>query len=130
MNEQNSNLIPEGEATSAFSEWGGSENPEGEGDLSHLPPAHRDVVRRLYRKVRQAAVHIKRLEEENEQLREQVSELENRPAISSDKTALAVDADPGNLREQISSFIEAIDTYLDEGSSETTAAQSASESTP
>lgn len=130
MSNQNPNSMPEREATSAFSDWGESDEPEDEGDLSHLPPAYRDVVRRLHRKVRQAAGHIERLEEENERLREQVSELENRPAISPDKTALALDAEPATLRERISSFIEAIDTYLDEEPSEATDAQSAPESTP
>lgn len=130
MSEQNSNSMPEPEATSTFSEWGEAEDAEDEDDLSHLRPAHREVVRRLHRKVRQAVVHIERLEEENERLREHVSELENRPAISPDKTALAVDADPDSLRERISGFIEAIDTYLDEEPRETTAAQSTTESTP
>lgn len=86
---------------------------EEEHDLSHLPPAQRNVVRRLQGKIQQATSLLDRLRTENERLRQRVEELERRPAIPMDKTALALDDDPEALRERISAFIETIDTYLE-----------------
>lgn len=118
--------------TSPFSDPSTSDGIEEDGDLSHLPPVHQDALRRLRTKVQEAAAHIRQLEEENEQLRQQVRELEKRPAISPDKTAVALDPNPDALRDQISRFVEAIDTYLAEGTVETEERQpeSADETTP
>lgn len=84
-----------------------------EDDFSYLPPVHQDVVRRLRAKVNRAATLLDRLQAENERLRQRVKELEDRPAVPADKTVFALDDDPEALRDRISTFIEAIDTYLD-----------------
>lgn len=99
-------------------------NSEDDEELTHLPPAHQDVVRRLRAKVERATALLDRLQEENERLRQRVQELEQRPAISGDKTVLALDDDPDILRDRISAFIEAIDTYLDDESPASTEAVS------
>lgn len=82
-------------------------------DLSRLPDEHRDTVRRLYRKVEDAAETIERLRAENQRLRQRVQELEAQPAFPDAETVLALDDDPDELREQITDFINAIDAYLE-----------------
>lgn len=84
-------------------------------DLSPLPPEYQAVVRRLQAEVDRATTALDRLQAENERLQRRVAELEHRPAVRPDTTTLVLDDDPGALRDQISAFIEAIDTYLDNG---------------
>lgn len=86
---------------------------DGEVDLSHLPAEHRPVLRRLHRRVEQTTETIDRLRTENEQLRQRVEELEAEPRVPKDKAVLTLDDDPEELREQITHFIGAIDTYLE-----------------
>jgi predicted RNase H-like nuclease (RuvC/YqgF family) len=83
-------------------------------DFSHLPAEHRDTMRRLYRRVEQAAATIEQLRAENERLRRRVEELEAQPAFPEADTVLTLDDDPEAVRERISRFIDVIDTYLDE----------------
>lgn len=82
-------------------------------DLSHLPPEHREIVRRLRTQVQRAVTTINQLRAENKRLRQRVQELAARPDVPSDKTILALDDDPDALRDRITDFIEAIDTYLE-----------------
>lgn len=82
-------------------------------ELSDVPPEHRDVLRRLHRRVTAAATAISRLRLENERLRERVEELEAGPDLPEEGTVLALDDDPEALRGQITHFIDAIDAYLD-----------------
>lgn len=84
-------------------------------DLSHLPPEYQDTVRRLRAEVDRATTALDRLQAENERLRRRVAELERRPAVHPDTTTLVLDDDPSALRDRISAFIEAIDTYLENG---------------
>jgi len=86
-----------------------SESP----DLSHLPEAYREPLRRLHRRVQQATETIEQLRAENEQLRTQVQKLKDRPVLPDDKTVLALDDDPEALRSRIDDFIDAIDAYLE-----------------
>lgn len=88
-----------------------------EEELSHLPPEHRAVVRRLRAQVERATTALERLQDENERLRRRVEELEQHPALQPDTTTLVLDDDPDALRGRISSFIDAIDTYLENGTS-------------
>jgi chromosome segregation ATPase len=90
---------------------------EDEDDLTHLPPEYRAAVRRLRTEVDRAATALNRLQAENERLQRRVEELEQRPAIQPDTTTLVLDDDPEALRERITSFIDAIDTYLEHGTS-------------
>jgi uncharacterized coiled-coil protein SlyX len=91
------------------------EAPDAETDLAHLPPEHRSTVRRLRAQVDRATTALNHLQAENERLRRRVDELEQRPAVQPDTTALVLDNDPEALRDRISSFIDAIDTYLENG---------------
>lgn len=91
--------------------------PDDEDDLTHLPPEYRTAVRRLRAEVDRATAALNRLQAENKRLRRRVEELEQRPAIHPDTTALVLDDDPEVLRDRITSFIGAIDTYLEDGPS-------------
>lgn len=82
-------------------------------DLSHLPEAHRDTVRRLHDRIQRAASLIEDLRAENKRLRRRVDELEARPALPDDQTILALDDNPEALRDRITDFIDSIDAYLD-----------------
>jgi len=84
-------------------------------ELTHLPPEHRAVVRRLRTQVERATAALERLQAENERLRRRVEELEQRPALQPDTTTFVLDDDPDALRDRISSFIDAIDVYLENG---------------
>lgn len=86
---------------------------DGEVDLSHLSAEHRPVLRRLHRRVEQTRETIERLRTENQRLRQRVEELEAEPRVPKDKAVLTLDDDPEELREQITDFIGAIDTYLE-----------------
>jgi FtsZ-binding cell division protein ZapB len=77
-----------------------------------IPEAHRDVVERLYRTVQAAVATIDELRAENERLRERIEELEAEPEYPDDETILALDDNPEAVREQITQFINTIDTYL------------------
>lgn len=94
-------------------------------DFSHLPPEHREVVQRLYQKVKTAIETIGRLRAENERLRERIAELEAKPDLPEDEAILALDDDPDEVRERITQFINTIDTYLD-----TSASDSPTDATP
>ena len=84
-----------------------------QGPLAHLPTEHRDAMRRLSRRVRQAVDTIERLRAENERLRRRVEELEAGPDLPDDETHLSLDDDPDALRERITDFIDAIDACLE-----------------
>jgi predicted nuclease with TOPRIM domain len=86
---------------------------EDQGPLAPLPAEHRDAIRRLSRRVAQAADTIERLRAENERLRRRVEELEAGPDLPDDETHLSLDDDPEALRERITAFIDAIDACLD-----------------
>lgn len=92
-----------------------SNEPDEEDDLTHLPPEYRAAVRRLRAKVDRATTALNRLRAENERLRQRVQELEQRPALQPDTTTFVIDDDPEALQDRISGFIEAIDTYLENG---------------
>lgn len=89
----------------------------GEGDegpaFSGLSAEHRDTMRRLYRRVEQAAATIERLRAENDRLRRRVAELEDQPAFPDAEAVFALDDDPETVKERIDRFIEAIDAYLE-----------------
>jgi FtsZ-binding cell division protein ZapB len=87
-----------------------------------VPDAHRDVVQRLYQQVRAAISTIDDLRAENERLRKRIEELEAEPDYPDDETILALDENPEEVREQITQFINTIDTYLDSSSTATEAA--------
>jgi regulator of replication initiation timing len=84
--------------------------------FEHLPAEHRAPMQRLYRRVERAVETIERLRAENERLRRRVEELEAQPTLPDDETVFALDEDPEEVKERITRFIDAIDTYL-EGSS-------------
>ena len=91
-----------------------AQDPAGEApDLSHLPEAYREPMRRLHRRVQQARETIEKLRAENEQLRAQIQKLNERPVVPDDKTVLALDDEPEALRGRIDDFIDAIDAYLE-----------------
>jgi len=91
----------------------GASEDESAVDLSHLPEEHRAPVRRLYACVERAVATIQTLRSQNERLRERVAELEAKPTFPEDESVLALEAEPDVLRDRISGFIDAIDTYLD-----------------
>lgn len=99
-------------------------------DLTHLPPEYRATVRRLRAQVDRATTALNRLQAENERLRRRVEKLEQRPAIQPDTTALVLNDGPEALRDRISSFIDAIDTYLENGTSGSEEARSSDEASP
>ncbi|PSQ97752.1 MAG: hypothetical protein BRD55_01000 [Bacteroidetes bacterium SW_9_63_38] len=89
-------------------------DPVPELDLPEtVPDVHRDVVRRLHRKIQAAVSTIEALRTENERLRERVEELEAEPEFPDNETVFALDDDPEDVREQITQFINTIDTYLE-----------------
>jgi HPt (histidine-containing phosphotransfer) domain-containing protein len=77
-----------------------------------LPDEHREVVRRLSQQVAAAVETIEELRAENERLRRRVEELEAGPEIPDDETLLTLDDDPDAVREQITEFIDTIDSFL------------------
>jgi chromosome segregation ATPase len=87
--------------------------PGDTADVSHLPAEHRDAVRRLHRRVREATETIEQLRAKNRQLRERIEELEAQPSFPDSETVLALDENPDALRKQINHFIDTIDTYLE-----------------
>lgn len=88
---------------------------DAETDLTHLPPEHRSIVRRLRAQVDRATTALRRLEAENKRLRRRVKTLEQRPAVQPDTTTFVLDDNPAALRDRISDFIDAIDTFLEDG---------------
>ena len=88
---------------------------DSEEELTHLPPEYRAAVRRLQVQVERATTALNRLQAENERLRRRVDELEQRPVLQPDTTSLVLDEDPETLRDSISTFIDAIDMYLENG---------------
>lgn len=70
-------------------------------------------MRRLYRRVEEAAATIEQLQAENERLRERVAELEAQPQFPESETVLALDEEPEAVRERITEFIAVIDTFLE-----------------
>lgn len=90
----------------------------GAEDLAHLPAEHREAVQHLRRRVEQAVATIKRLRAENEQLRRRVDELEAQPTFPDDETVFALDDEPDDVKQRITSFIDAIDSYLEASAAE------------
>ncbi len=72
------------------------------------------MVRRLRAQVDRATSALHRLQAENQRLRRRVEELEEHPALHPDATTFVLDDEPNVLRERISSFLDAIDTVLEE----------------
>jgi hypothetical protein len=91
-------------------------------ELTHLPPEYRAAVRRLQAQVERAATALNRLRAENERLRHRVEELEQRPALQPNTTTFVLDDEPDALRNRISTFIDAVDAYLEDGTSDGTSA--------
>lgn len=120
MDESTRASLPEPDSVSPVPESVSSEkaDPRTTDDVSSLPPAHRDVVRRLQRRVEQAAETIEHLRSEKERLQRRVEELEAEPRFPDDEAILSVDDDPGAVRRRIDRFIDAIDTYLEGGQSD------------
>jgi predicted RNase H-like nuclease (RuvC/YqgF family) len=114
MDESTRASLPEPDSVSSVPESVSSEAGADEApDLSHLPAEHREAMRRLYRRVEQAAATIERLRTENERLRRRVEALEAKPAFPEDETVLALDEDPQDVKQRITRFIDAIDAYLE-----------------
>ncbi|HKL89278.1 MAG TPA: cell division protein ZapB [Salinibacter sp.] len=113
MDESTRPSLPEPDSVTSVPEAVSSEDEDGPSDLEHLSDAHRESVRRLRRRVEQAAATIERLRAENRRLRERVEELESQPAFPEAETVFTLDDDPEEVKERISRFIDAIDTYLD-----------------
>ena len=84
-------------------------------DLSHLPEENREAIRRLRRQVDAAVETIRELRAENERLRKRVEDLEAQPKFPDDKSVFSLDEEPDVVKERITRFIEAIDTYLEAG---------------
>lgn len=126
MSEATHTSLPEPDSAAPVPDAAVPDDAEERVDLSHLPPEHREVVRRLRGQVQRAVTTIERLRAENERLRQRVEELKVRPDVPADKTVLALDDDPEGLRRQITEFIEAIDMYLEEGDSTSTSSQESS----
>ncbi len=118
MNEPTRASLPDSDAAPPVPESIRPGESADEDDLTHLPPEYRAVVRRLRSQVDRATTALNRLQTENERLRRRVKELEQRPAIQSDTTTFVLANDPEILRDRITSFIDAIDTYLENGTSD------------
>jgi regulator of replication initiation timing len=71
----------------------------------------------LREQVQAAAQEIHRLRRENEQLRNRVRTLKERPQVEPDQTFVVLDEKPAKLRRKVDGFIDAIDHYLDEDGS-------------
>ena len=99
-----------------------ADTPSDATPAADVPDAHRDVVERLYQQVRAAISTIEELRTENERLRKRIEELEAEPEYPDDETILALDDNPEEVREQITQFINTIDTYLNTPSSTATEA--------
>lgn len=122
--------MPEPDPSSFSSGSPSPEETDEEDGLSPISSVHQDVVRRLRTKVDRAATLLEQLQAENERLRRRVEELEQQPSVPDDKAVLTLDDDPETLRDQISDFIEAIDTYLEDGSVAPVEADFSPEDTP
>jgi FtsZ-binding cell division protein ZapB len=95
-----------------------------------VPDAHRDVLRRLTRRVEEAVETIEGLRAENERLRRRVEELEAGPDLPEDETLLTLDDDPDALRDRITQFIDAIDAYLDRPGPDSSAPEDPTDAEP
>lgn len=115
MDDPTRESVPESDPAPPVPDSIRSDASDEEESLTHLPREYRTAVRRLRAQVERATTALHRLQTENERLRRRVKELEQRPAIQPDTTALVLDDDPEGLRDRISSFIDAIDTYLENG---------------
>ena len=89
-----------------------------ERDAPSAPPA----LERLRAQVNRAADEIERLHAENRRLRQRVKALEQRPAVGENQAFVTLD-DPEALRRQIEGFIDTIDAYLGDDTSNTDDAQ-------
>lgn len=130
MSEASRVPMPEPDPSSFSSGSPSPEETDEEDGLSPISSVHQDVVRRLRTKVDRAATLLEQLQAENERLRRRVEELEQQPSVPDDKAVLTLDDDPETLRDQISDFIEAIDTYLEDGSVAPVEADFSPEDTP
>lgn len=114
MDESTRPSLPEPDSVSSVPESVSSgEESDGQSGLGHLPVEHREAMQRLQQRVEQAAATIERLQAENERLRRRVEELEAQPAFPDDDTVFALDEDPEDVKQRITRFIDAIDTYLE-----------------
>lgn len=104
-----------------------TEGDVGAEDLAHLPAEHRETVQHLRRRIEQAVATIRRLRAENEQLRRRVDELEAQPTFPDDETVFALDDEPEDVKQRITSFIDAIDAYLEASADEEAADDPASD---
>lgn len=71
-----------------------------------------ESLRLLRDRVQKTAQELGRLRKENRNLANRIAELESGPSIDPSATLLSFEEDPARLRERVSGFIEAIDTYL------------------
>lgn len=129
MDESTRASLPESDSVPPVPESASSkegEEPDAPA-FSDLPAEHRDTMRRLYRRVEQAAATIERLRAENERLRRRVDELENQPAFPDAETVFSLDDDPAAMKERINGFIDAIDTYLEAAEPDADAIEEASD---
>ena len=121
MDESTRPSLPKPDSVSPVPESVSAEaGDEATPSFGHLPVEHREAMQRLYRRVEQAAATIERLREENQRLRRRVEELEAQPAFPDDETVFALDEDPDEVKERITRFINAIDTYLEAPAEEST----------
>lgn len=70
------------------------------------------LLQQLRKRVRYLMQEIQRLRRENASMAERLEELEER--VAHDGTLLMLEEDPESLREQITAYIEVIDTKLGE----------------
>ena len=74
-------------------------------------PAPLDALRR---RVAKAVQVIEELRTANAALREQVRELEKRPAVNPDHAFLSLPRTPDALKSDLRSFIETLDEYIEQ----------------
>ena len=89
-------------------EQGVGERAEKEKPLPE--PASLEVLRN---RVEEAVKSIEELRATNAALLKQVSELEKRPAIDRDHAFFSLPRDPDSLKDDLRSFIEMLDEYME-----------------
>ncbi len=71
-----------------------------------------ELLKELRKRVRYLMQEVRRLRRENDSMAARLEELEER--VAHEGTLLMLDEDPETLREQITTYIEAIDSELGE----------------